>query len=738
MYKGIPNSPEATLTSDINSTQTTITVSDANIIPEVPNILVIGGNTDNPETVKVTGKDGNTLTVERGFQGVPRSWNTGTVIARNFTEYDYNALKENIETLDAEQKLKMAKVEKEINDFRNTFNQMNINQEATQKVSGYGIISLPKNAANGQISVTLKGRTVNNLMGTDGDCEDTSKFTAMNCTLALDATNKVFGNNGIKITIATGQTQGIMSYNIFSKLNKAKYYLITAHLKKGNCTDLKLRLETDDVDIESSAVTATSFIRAGIVVQPSDIDTATSAVIQIIVNGAEGQYGYVDGIMVNEITSEEYALGAAVCMSRYNYHNSTKSTISACRIKSVGKNLVKNGNGEYGTKYWYLTYHTKDGIVNGNISYNGEEFIVSDGEFIYTCVTSDFIPVKYLQSYKIQMNKSRHQTLVRLYDKNKKRIYNSLGEFGDFEYNTNMRQYYKNYSYNNATILTINSPIVAYVRIGFLVQQQTHTFSNVIMTPINNETDTSNIIYEPYKKSLLYITAKDNDNKIVNLNSLNNGIADTIKQNEQGEFELWKYIGVKGNVANGTTIDYDDMADGGVFYAWNDDGETETGIKGDTLGIDATTLTYQLAEPIVTPIQVSGTLVSYPSGTVYIEPYVADAGIYTDKVEVLYSDLLIKALEKISKVDFDTGLETELDITEAVIAEDKLSFTHPDLVDGDIVFFTYEYDRESTEGETEIEYYDSRYVIKDSVTGKFYKWHIAVADGVPSIELTEV
>lgn len=99
MYKGIPNSPEATLTSDINSTQTTITVSDANIIPEVPNILVIGGNTDNPETVKVTGKNGNTLTVERGFQGVPRSWNAGTIVARNFTEYDYNALVENIKTL---------------------------------------------------------------------------------------------------------------------------------------------------------------------------------------------------------------------------------------------------------------------------------------------------------------------------------------------------------------------------------------------------------------------------------------------------------------------------------------------------------------------------------------------------------------------------------------------------------------------------------------------------------------
>jgi len=49
----------------------------------------------------VLGVNRNTkaLTVERGFQGVARSWSVGTVIARNFTEYDYNALMENINTL---------------------------------------------------------------------------------------------------------------------------------------------------------------------------------------------------------------------------------------------------------------------------------------------------------------------------------------------------------------------------------------------------------------------------------------------------------------------------------------------------------------------------------------------------------------------------------------------------------------------------------------------------------------
>ena len=112
--------------------------------------------------------------------------------------------------------------------------------------------------------------------------------------------------------------------------------------------------------------------------------------------------------------------------------------------------------------------------------------------------------------------------------------------------------------------------------------------------------------------------------------------------------------------------------------------------------------------------------------------------MYTDKIEVLHDDLPIKAIEKVSKVDFMTGVETELDIEGIVIAENQLSFTHPDLSEGDIVFFEYEYDVESTDGEAEVEFYDSRYVVKDTETGKFYKWNIVVANGQPSIELVEV
>ena len=203
-------------------------------------------------------------------------------------------------------------------------------------------------------------------------------------------------------------------------------------------------------------------------------------------------------------------------------------------------------------------------------------------------------------------------------------------------------------------------------------------------------------------------------------------------------YELIKRIGVKQNVANGTVINYTDMPTGGQFEAWGADGEHVVGTKGDTLEFDAIELTYQLAEPIITPIDVSGTLLSYPSGTVYVEPVVVDAGIYDEGITILHQDLPIDYIAKLSKVNFTTGLETELDVSTVIINEDKKSFTHPELVSGDIVFFTYFHNVEGTQGELSLEYYDSRHVLKDSVTGKFYKVVPTVADGVLTNGLVEV
>lgn len=431
-----------------------------------------------------------------------------------------------------EWKVKIAGVEKELNNFKSVINQVNVNQEAKQLASGYGIVSLPKNAANGQVSVTVKGNT-----------------------------------------------------------------------------------ETDE----------------------------------------EGN---------------------------------TKSTIGAMRLKSVGKNLF---DGKY-----------ENGILSG----------LTDVTFIAS-VNGRVAIVKIIggETYTIK----KYSTSNRL----------GIASFINKPNNTDVSV--SSLVNHDSTQMTYTTPPNANYLAVYV--------SNISEEPLLQiEKGTIATPYEPYIESNAYVVAKDGD-KIVNLRSLPNGVADEIRLAEGNAIIR---IGAKTNIVSGTVINYDDMAESGTYYAWNDDNETETGIKGDTLGINNATLIYQLAEPEIIPIQVSGSLTSHPNGTVFIEPIVADAGVYTDKIEVLHDDLPIKAIEKVSKVDFMTGVETELDISQAEISEDKLSFTHPDLSEGDIVFFEYEYDVESTEGETEVEYYDSRYVVKDDVTGKFYKWNVKVSNGTPTIEVVEV
>lgn len=101
MYPGKVNSPATTLDGGINDTVETINVVDGSVLPNSPNIAVIGTGED-AETILYNTKVNNILSnVTRGFQGVAKAWNSGEAIARLFTEYDYKSLKDNINTIEA-------------------------------------------------------------------------------------------------------------------------------------------------------------------------------------------------------------------------------------------------------------------------------------------------------------------------------------------------------------------------------------------------------------------------------------------------------------------------------------------------------------------------------------------------------------------------------------------------------------------------------------------------------------
>ena len=96
MYEGKAFSPVTTLVNNIGASDTVIQVSDISVFPPAPNLATIGID-ENAETIRYTAIAGNALSgCQRGIEGTARSWNMDSMIARNFTAYDYQQLVANI------------------------------------------------------------------------------------------------------------------------------------------------------------------------------------------------------------------------------------------------------------------------------------------------------------------------------------------------------------------------------------------------------------------------------------------------------------------------------------------------------------------------------------------------------------------------------------------------------------------------------------------------------------------
>jgi hypothetical protein len=196
----------------------------------------------------------------------------------------------------------------------------------------------------------------------------------------------------------------------------------------------------------------------------------------------------------------------------------------------------------------------------------------------------------------------------------------------------------------------------------------------------------------------------------------------------------------------GNDYNWDNTDNIGKSYARSDkafrivvDKSTYADLAAAQADLAGTEIWYQLAEPVITGNVVSGALVSHSKGSVYITPAVSGAEIYSGGISILNTNYPIDTLESIYKVDPTTGALTAIDVSTAVIASGGLSFTHPDLTNGDLVEYVYLYDEALTVyGVTNLEYYYSRTTTTDTVNGKHYRWEIISTNGVPSIAQTEV
>ncbi|QTH44973.1 hypothetical protein J4772_11550 [Cohnella sp. LGH] len=194
---------------------------------------------------------------------------------------------------------------------------------------------------------TMQGRTLVNLLGRSGNFESLTGWTTAGAgaAAALDTTNKAYGTSSVKLTVGSAGDAGVFR-DMKSMLKTGSYYILVGDCKNGNATRAQLRVNfSGDIGIvNSSGVTdTTAFKPQFIKIQPSDFDTATSVYMYAHVVGSNGQYGYVDGMRLFEITQAEYnaltSMTADQIAAKYPYIDDMKH-VNAVYIENKGKNLL--------------------------------------------------------------------------------------------------------------------------------------------------------------------------------------------------------------------------------------------------------------------------------------------------------------------------------------------------------------------------------------------------------------
>ncbi len=216
---------------------------------------------------------------------------------------------------------------------------------------------------NGTKFIQYDGGEYANLLGADGNCNDTSKFTATTCTIALDSDKKQEGNYGFEVTLtaATGTVKRTLP-----QMSESKYYMITAYLKNGSC-QITMKKDTTGGGTELIAPDipdiTENFTRTGVLTKPTEFKNGDNIVITL--TGTSTDYAYMDSVMVNEITLEEYNLGLTECMNKYPYTDKQGVIEVNPYIPTVTINRTPTGGGDVNEDYNRIGKGFKNSF-NGN------------------------------------------------------------------------------------------------------------------------------------------------------------------------------------------------------------------------------------------------------------------------------------------------------------------------------------------------------------------------------------
>jgi hypothetical protein len=218
---------------------------------------------------------------------------------------------------------------------------------ALSLVNGLQVVTASKTTPYNVLNIV--GRTLVNLLGRDGNCEDLSVWGTFQVTQALDSNNKAIGNNSIKLTISSGFTSGSTSTvatRTFS-FTGGKYYIAVMDIKNGNATNGNFYINGASATKGQNTITATDkFYPAWRAYNPASTINNLSMVLGV--NGAATQYAFFDAVRIYEITTQsEYnaldTMTADQIAAKYPYVDDVKH-VNAPYVIKYGENLLPTFN----------------------------------------------------------------------------------------------------------------------------------------------------------------------------------------------------------------------------------------------------------------------------------------------------------------------------------------------------------------------------------------------------------
>lgn len=584
-------------------------------------------------------------------------------------------------------------------DYSTTLTQnASIFAQGTGKDSNDLDIDVSSSVVNGKVSVGVKGNTLTNIVE-NGDFSD-----GTNGWVYFTNGTPVITNNELTFSIRANYGDSLIRRSAILQPNTK--YFIRAKMKANTINQItSIGIRTTGGTKYKTTVAGEYYIAYSAFVTGSLI--SSNQYIDVLANHSsiesptdtvtiDGKNGILAIDMGTDSSNPLYNLTADQMNERIpNYFDGTKSTVNA-RLTSFGKNLANKED-----RLLDKIISNLDGTISTNTLFDLFKIPVIGGQ-------------TYTRS---------HSGNIAWLDINLNFVSGYTGSTLTQSAPTNARWLYQNVTKANIDVFQLEQGTTA--------------------TP-----------YEPYKESTAYYNET--------LRSLPNGVKDEI--NDSGEkiqrtqkttldgSRSWLYQSdgagykvvklaisdIKGDTATASgsarvikdtgvelkeyigTYDFGD-----IFYV-NNSMEIRIAVKDTDSGWEESyvpsqadiqayflahphTLTYQLANPIVTQLSLPD-LASYENGTVIVDQVREEQVTYNattaNGIDITDTTYPIKALESVYKIEFtEQGeVKTPIDLANCTVAVDSLSFTITGAVDGELYRYVYEPTVKGTLPEIEASY----------------------------------